>query len=405
MSKQVEVLAIDDDKFVQKMIRKTLEGGGLSTRTADDGESGIAEFQRKPSDIILLDVEMPGINGYEVCDRLRNMPDAVDTPIVFLSSHSSLRERLQGYEVGADDYLVKPFEPEHLLARISVLVKYREERRELRSQYEMAQKTAIIAMTGTSELSQAMHFLERSLGYQSLGETAQGLFETMDRLSLECCLLIEDNEEKFWYSSQGAISPLEKELIEMSDRSSRFMDFGQRTLVNFPNACLLVKNMPLDDMERYGRLKDLLPILLSAANTKINALTTQTALLQQSTDLLQSFGMIRSNLYFLASTLVNNRNHSRELMTSLVHDLNYDLLRMGLEEDQEEYLLNRIDTAIDEAMRQMDAGPQLAAGFRFVLEHLMDIIGKQEALLAAYTDRQAKESGEPEAPGGDIELF
>ena len=168
MAKQIDILAIDDDKFIQKVIIKSLQSNSISIRTANDGESGIEEAIRKTPDIILLDVEMPGINGYEVCERLRDNVQTKETPIVFLSSHSSLRERMQGYEVGADDYLVKPFEKDHLLARISVLIKYQSQREELAEQYQIAQKNAILAMTGANELAIAMRFLEKSLSSEHL---------------------------------------------------------------------------------------------------------------------------------------------------------------------------------------------------------------------------------------------
>lgn len=406
MPNKIDVLAIDDDKFVQKMISKTLESGGLSVRTADDGESGIKEAIRKLPSIILLDVEMPGINGYEVCDRLKNTEATKEVPIVFLSSHSSLRERLQGYEVGADDYLIKPFEAEHLLARINVLIKYQKERQELRSEFELAQKTAMIAMTGTSELGQAMQFLEKIFMYHSVDNLTQGLIECTDRFSLDCCVMIFANEQYYWHSSEGAISPLEKELIEMSDRDVRFLDFGCRTIINYPTVSLLIKNMPLDDMDRYGRIKDLLPILLSAVNTKINAFGTQEALTQQSLNLLNSFKMIRQNLYHLGSTIVKNRKDSTETMSSLVQNLNYDLLRMGLEEDQEEYLLSRIDSAIEEAMEQMDAGKEIREALTFILTNIKTVMGKQEELLDAFTASLTDESTDQSDEMDDsVELF
>lgn len=91
MIDNIDILAIDDDKFIQKVIIKTLSSSSMSVRTADNGELGIEAAINKPPDIILLDVEMPGINGYEVCDRLRNSNETKEVPIVFLSSHSSLR--------------------------------------------------------------------------------------------------------------------------------------------------------------------------------------------------------------------------------------------------------------------------------------------------------------------------
>lgn len=406
MDELIDVLAIDDDKFVQKMIVKALQSNSLNIRTADDGESGIEEAIRKVPGIILLDVEMPGINGYEVCDRLRNIEATKHVPIVFLSSLSSLRERLQGYEVGADDFFVKPFEAEYLRARINVLIKYHQEKEELHKQYKLAESTAITAMTGSGELAMAMRFLEKSLSYRSIDDLAEGLEESLAQISLHCCAMIIEKGQSLWYSSEGSVSPLEKELIEMCDKETRFLDFGERTIINFPKISLLVKNMPLDDMERYGRIKDLLPILLSAVNSKVNSLSTQEALTQQSLHQMDSFKMIRQSLFYLGTTIVKSHKDSAVVMNSLVQELNYDLLRLGLEEDQEEYLLSRVDSAIDEAMIKMDAGKHIRQALTFILTNLNSVTAKQQELLDAYIDSLATEAVEQSGDMDDnIELF
>ncbi len=406
MDDQIDVLAIDDDKFVQKMIVKALESNSLKVRTADDGESGIEEATRRVPGIILLDVEMPGINGYEVCDRLRSLEATKEIPIVFLSSHGSLRERLQGYEVGADDYIVKPFEAEFLLTRINVLIKYHLEKQELRQQYLLAQSTAITAMTGAGELAVAMRFLEKSLTYQNINDLAQGLLDSLDQISLNCCAMIIENDQSLWYSSDSSVSPLEKELIEMCDKEARFLDFGGRTIINYPRISLLVKNMPLDDPERYGRIKDLLPILLSAVNAKVNSLGTQEALTQQSLHQMDSFKMIRQSLFNLGTTIVKNHKASTATMNNLVHELSDDFLRMGLEEDQEEYLLSRVDSAIDEAMKKMDAGREIRQALTFILTNLNSVTAKQQELLDAYIASLATEVVEQSGDLDDnVELF
>jgi len=404
----IDILAIDDDKFIQKVIIKSLQSDTITIRTANDGELGIEEATHKVPDIILLDVEMPGINGYEVCDRLRNIEVTKEVPIVFLSSHSSLRERMQGYEVGGDDYLVKPFEKENLIARVQILVKYHNERQELREQYELANKNALTAMTGSSELGLAIRFMEKSLAFTNINDLAQGLFESTDQFNIDCCMMITDNNHKaLWYSSESTtISPLEKELIEMCDKESRFVDFSSRTIVNFPRASLLVKNMPLEDLESYGRIKDLLPILISAVNSKISSLDTQEALTSQSEHLLDSFKMIKGSLYQLGMTLVNNREVSAATMNKLVQDLNYDFLRMGLEEDQETYLLTRIDSAIEEAGIEMDAGREIRSSLTLILHNLNGVVAKQTELFNAFTESLATEAAEQSGDMDDnIELF
>ncbi|RDH83554.1 MAG: response regulator [endosymbiont of Escarpia spicata] len=406
MDASIDILAIDDDKISRKIIGRSLEAAGMVPRFAENGEEGLAEAQRHIPDIVLLDVEMPGLNGYEVCDRLRQTEATKDVPVVFLSSHSSLRERMLGYEMGGDDYLAKPFEPENLIARIRVLIKYRDEQQVLQAQYEQAQKTAFIAMTGTSELGMAVQFVEKSYAHKTYEELADELFGVMDHLQLQCCLMILDADTPLWFSSEGSISPLEKELIEMADKEMRFFDFGANTIVNYPTLSLLVKNMPLDDPERYGQIKDLLPVMLSAANAKNSTISVEMALLGQSRDLLRAFGQIRTKLYYLARGMLDKQEESGGLLREMAEHINYDLLRMGLEEDQEDYLLTRIDTAIDDAMERIDSGETIYYTLSNVLSSIKGVMQNQEHIVEAFAMSQAVDS---DADGknyeGDIELF
>lgn len=406
MSDKIDILAIDDDKFVQKMIARALNSDSILVRAAVCGEQGVDLANHTVPDIILLDVEMPGINGYETCERLRSNPVTQQVPIIFLSSHSSLRERMQGYEVGGDDYLVKPFENENLQARVKILIKYKNERISLLEQYKLAQKTAVEALTGTSELGLAMRFMEKSIAYETTEELMSGLFEGIERLELNCCAMVQNKLGFSWHTLKEAISPIEKELLELADKDSRFLDFGQRTIVNFPMVSLLVRNMPLDDMERYGRAKDLLPIFLSAVNVKLNSIETQTALRQQNHDMLNSFKDIRQNLFDMGSTVIDNREGSKTITDKLIQELHSDLLRMGLEEDQEDYLVERIDEVINEVMLKLDAGAEIRIVLSFILKKLKSLVEKQETLLEEFKQNVAEEAtAYKEEIDDSIELF
>lgn len=403
------ILVIDDDKFIHKVITRSLESVGFTVECALDGKTGIMKAQEYNVDIILLDVEMPGDNGYEVCEKIRQISELNDVAIVFLSSQSTLRERLQGYEVGADDYLTKPFEKEHLIARLKVLEKYQSERRELKAQFKLAQKTALVAMTGTNEISLVMLFMEKSMAHITINETMNSLLETAQKLSIECCLCInreDQGEETQWFSSNNSISPIEKELVELSDKSQRFMDFGCRTVVHFNPVSMLVKNMPLEDMDRYGRLKDLLPVLLSIVNTKLSSIKTYEALIEQSKELQHSFTGIRKNLFSLASTLVENRELSSSLSINAVNDLSMKLMSMGLETDQESYILELIEASFTDTLEAVDIGKQLRSSFTFILNNLTETMGKHESLVDKFIlSRTIQESIAIDENDDDVELF
>ncbi len=390
-----KILVIDDDKFIHKVITRSLEPVGFTISCSLDGDSGIAEALKYKPNIILLDVEMPGANGYEVCQRIKAHDDLKGVAIVFLSSQSTLRERLQGYEVGADDYLTKPFEKEHLIARLKVLSKYQAERSELTTKYQLAQKTALSALTGTSEISIVMQFMEKTIRHNSLDDVISGLIDTTNKFSIDCCICIpNDSGPNIWHSSDGAVSPIEKELVEMSDPSKRFMDFGCRTVVNYHPVKMLVKNMPLEDMDRYGRLKDLLPVLLSIVNTKLSSIKTYIALIDQSKDLQFSFTDIRKNLFTLASTIVDNRGLSKKLSESAVQELNMKLMGMGLEAEQETYLLELIEASFSDTLKAIDMGEQLRNSFSFILDNLSETMAKHNSLLEVFIFSQSVKENE-----------
>lgn len=400
-----DILAIDDDRVVQKVIRRALEPEGYQVRTADDGESGLAEAIANPPDVVLLDVEMPGLNGYQVCEKLAEREAFKHIPIVFLSSHSSLHERMLGYEMGADDYIVKPFQAEELQARLAVLLRYAEQQKALHQQIDLANRTAMEALHTTSELGQAMSFMEKSLNYHTTEEAALGLLEVLHHLALDCRLMINLGGDTQWFPSPDKISPLEKELIEMSDRGQRFHDFGNSTLVNFPAASLLVTNMPLEDAERYGRIKDLLPLLLSGLSSKLYSLATQEALHQHTVELTHSLGRIRGSLYQLGSTVLKNRKASSETLQAMIHTLQDDLLRMGLAEDEEQYLINRIDASAETAIEEMDAGAEIGHSFAFVHQNLKHVAAQQRAMADAFDEILEQQKQVSDGASGDIELF
>ncbi|MDQ7049212.1 MAG: hypothetical protein Q9M92_06580 [Enterobacterales bacterium] len=216
--------------------------------------------------------------------------------------------------------------------------------------------------------------------------------------------MVQTKQGFTWFTSKQVISPIEKDLLEMSDREQRFLDFGQRTIVNYPLVSLLVRKMPLDDSQRYGRTKDLLPILLSAVNVKLGALEIRFSLNQQSQHMLDAFKGIRANLYFMGKTIVDSRDQGKNMLSALVQELHADLLGMGLEQDQEDYLIDRIDSVLDEVMEKLDAGAEISSVLNFILINLKSLVEKQELILEEFNSSLASHS-ETENSDDGIELF
>jgi pilus assembly protein CpaE len=123
------VLIIDDEVVFHSLISKSLEGFDFNISYAENGNSGLSQARAIKPELIICDVMMPDITGYEVVRSLRREPEFAHTPILMLTAQSGLQDKLKAFEAGADEYITKPFEPAELVARIAVLLRRAEARK------------------------------------------------------------------------------------------------------------------------------------------------------------------------------------------------------------------------------------------------------------------------------------
>ena len=114
------ILVVDDDPHIRDVISFALEKAGFETSVARDGDEALSVFQQDGSDLIVLDINMPERDGLDVCRELRK---SSEVPVLFLSSRDDEVDRIVGLEIGADDYVTKPFSPRELVARVNAILK------------------------------------------------------------------------------------------------------------------------------------------------------------------------------------------------------------------------------------------------------------------------------------------
>jgi len=118
-----KIVAVDDDAAIVELIKINLEMQGHQVFTAPEGVQGLALVQQEQPQLVILDVMMPGVDGYTVCQRIRKNDGTEKTPVLMLTALGVLDDKVKGFDVGADDYLVKPFEIPELLVRVRALLR------------------------------------------------------------------------------------------------------------------------------------------------------------------------------------------------------------------------------------------------------------------------------------------
>jgi two-component system, OmpR family, alkaline phosphatase synthesis response regulator PhoP len=116
------VLIVEDERDIRELIVFTLQLGGVETHEAGNGEAGVAKAREVVPDLILMDVRMPRMTGFEACKVLKADPATKDIPIVFLSAKGQVSEIQQGMESGALEYILKPFAPDELLKQVQEIL-------------------------------------------------------------------------------------------------------------------------------------------------------------------------------------------------------------------------------------------------------------------------------------------
>src|SRR3954471_10371698 len=140
------VLVVDDDPDMATLLSRTLEKEGLIADTVHDGDAALVHAMSSPPDLILLDVMLPGMSGFDICERLKADEVTALIPIILVTTLGDMASRVRGIEAGADDFLSKPVKLEELIARVKTLRRLHETRRDLearRLSAEVHRKEAI----------------------------------------------------------------------------------------------------------------------------------------------------------------------------------------------------------------------------------------------------------------------
>ncbi|WMN61142.1 response regulator [Pseudoalteromonas xiamenensis] len=372
------ILAVDDEPFNLEIIEEILEDLDFELATAASGPECLEMVEAYNPQVILLDVSMPQMNGYEVCKALKANPNTSHIVVMFVSARGSVEERMEGYSVGAEDYIVKPFGHTELKSKLMNLNKLLEEKASLTQQIEDATNTAFSAMATSSEMGQIVNFIEQIGEIEDVNELAHALLRCLENFGLSSNLEFRIDDERQHYASSGVCSPIVIELFDILKGKGRLHEFTNRILVNYPVISLLILNMPTDDPDKRGRIRDHICFIVSVTEQQLRAILTRCRLLDQQRNLNDAIAMIHTKFHGMVTLLDKNRKENESVFKELQEEFENRIPTMGLDEDQEVFIFSKLDTSIQRSIAREGAIQDVKGAFKEIESDL--------ALLAQHVN-------------------
>ena len=365
-----KILAVDDEPFNLEIIEEILEELDFELQVATSGPECLNMVEGYMPQVILLDVSMPQMNGYEVCKALKANPNTAHIIVMFVSARGTVEERMEGYSVGAEDYIVKPFGHDELKSKLKNLNQVLVEKQSLEKQVEDATSTAFNAMANSSEMGKIVNYVENIGFINDPQELGKALIDCLQSFDLQSNVEFRENNEISHFALNGVCSPIVVELFEMLKNKGRLHEFSHRILVNYELISLLILNMPDHDPDKHGRIRDHVCFIVSVTEQQLRAITTKKMLEAQQAKLNAVASTVHSKFHGLISLLNDNRQNNEKVFKQLQEELEERIPTMGLDEDQEVFIYKKVDETIQNSVAREESVVQVKAAFAEIEQDL-----------------------------------
>ena len=365
MDASLRVFVVDDDQIILDVLSVALDGVCELEKFAS-AEACLNRLAEAKPDLFLLDVSMPEMDGYTLCHRLKDDWDTQDIPVLFVSAGDDSETRMACYEAGGDDFIQKPFDPAELLGKVNVAGRIIEEKKALREQAGYAQRTAMAAMVSMGELGVVLQFLSKSFACNTVDELASELLQAMGQYDLQAAVQMRLGDEVLLLSQNGHNVPLEVSVLNHVRNSGRIFQFKSRCAFNYGRVTLMVNNMPLEDSDRCGRIRDNGALLAEGADARLKAIETEMQSSQRRAGIEAALPRLYSTLDGVQNNYRRNSFELTQVMIDFQEALTKAFIHLGLMENQEERLSNMANEFMLRVVGTQDAS--------------LTIIGQLEAL-------------------------
>lgn len=362
MNEPFSIFIVDDAEATRRVLESAFSAQ-YKVESFATAEDCLERLKAGMPSLFLLDVDLPGMNGFDLCRQIRLQEMGQTRPVIFISALDDLDSRLEGYKAGGTDFMIKPYKLAEVKQKVEVTQRAVQQESMLHLRVAEANTMTATVITSLGEYAGLLNFL-RELNYcdnfRAIAEAFLGLLAVYQ---LRGAIQLRTQGQEYTFSPEGENQPLEVSVIAKVREMGRVVEFKQHAAYNYESTSILVNSMPLDDPDMCSRIRDNLCIAAESIDAKLSALETaetiQNLKLQNAEEIhTHTQGEITSLLLELQNTIDSFRQKyalAQHAATAVNAELQSKLLSafayLGLNEEQEANVLSLVHDNMETVIR------------------------------------------------------
>lgn len=342
------ILVVDDCEVTLGLIESNLDDK-FEIVTLESGQTCLDKVLEIKPDLIILDIIMPGMDGYSVCQILKSSDETAFIPIILLSALDQVADRIEGYACGAEDYVTKPFDGDELIHKIEVALDNADQQKKWARQYEDKKEEQSVARSAIDQLYEMgalMNFHQKCGLCTDADQLGNEIVEMCHALGLDAVVQLKGRKGARYTGCQNG--SLEAKLLSQTFRNGMDLHLRNRSVFNGEHVSILIKNMPQDDEFRYGRFKDNLQILVNSASNRMEIIDLEVIDNASQNENLQHLENI---IFHIEKTLNTHNKVVKKRLHELLSETQTFTKGLNIEDSVIEALDANLTRCIDQAQK------------------------------------------------------
>ncbi len=333
--------------------------------------------------LIIMDFSKGSDEDLDLVEKIKLAGAGDKIPIVVLYGENSTCSSISAFKKGCDDFIDLKTDDKEIALRCENLIYHKIATDQLQVQVQQANEMAFIAMSDTSDLGVNIQFLLDVNNCDNLDEIGMRLLQALNSYGIKASLQLRSEYGIKNMERSGMAKELESILLWEMREGGRYVDFGKRSVMNYEQVSLLVKNMPVDDPKKYGAIKDNVFSLLQGADARVKALDRMQEIEDQQTMMRSLTQRMQQNMEAIDSGYQEVMKDIAGVVENMADSLNAVIINLALHEEQEKALENIIEYGIQNTTRVFASGLKLDESFKDIVDQIGQFLSDESVHINA----------------------